>query len=449
VSNNNQVERLASEVALGARVDWLAEKTAALKPEASVIAALEAIHIATSAGGDQSGVTFPADVISGTPLGSWRHFTLLRLLGRGAFADVFLARDTRLDRNVALKLLRTPSRRMDAYFAEARMLARVRHPNVVPILGVDSDNGRIGLWMEYLDGVRLDAFILDRGRLTRQEFDEVASGLCDAVSAVHNAGVIHGDIKPSNIVIMRDGRPVLADFGAGVDRWRTSDDREDVIGTPLFAAPEILAGGRPSIESDVYSLGLVFHFMATGCLHGSRQARRHTARRRTVVQRCVEALLFRTGNAPAMILRRATSNSREHRYSSVRALANDLEVWRWREKVAVVGMAVVALAFAVVLGWPTTRSTTSPLLTHLDASARAVAAPLYQSDFDSVGRVLQIAIVHPLISTACVYRRSRLIAGAGEPRCPPLVEVAGGGWVKQRVVPSFTGDLIALRIRRR
>src|SRR5687767_4248401 len=196
--------------------------------------------------------------------GHWGHLRLIESIGRGAFGEVFRAWDTRLDREVALKLLPAEGRPLpsaSSIIEEGRLLARVRHPNVVTIYGAERIDGRIGLWMELVNGRTLEEAMRGGARFTVIEVTRIGVELCGAVEAVHAAGLLHRDIKTQNVMVTEDGRPVLMDFGTGRER-DTSD--ASVSGTPLYLAPEVLAGGAATAQSDVYSVGVLLYHLLTG-----------------------------------------------------------------------------------------------------------------------------------------------------------------------------------------
>ena len=141
------------------------------------------------------------------------------------------------------------------------MLARVRHPNVVTIYGVDRHDGVVGLWMELVDGLTLARVVATRGALDAREAALVGIDLCRAVAAVHKAGLVHRDIKAHNVMREGSGRIVLMDFGAGELRTERSGTGS-AAGTPLYLAPELFDGAPATIGSDVYSMGvLLFHLV--------------------------------------------------------------------------------------------------------------------------------------------------------------------------------------------
>ena len=148
----------------------------------------------------------------------WGHLRLLEQIGRGTFGEVYRAWDTRLDREVALKLLPAgPSSRdraASAIINEGRLLARVRHPNVVTIYGAEQIADQIGLWMEFVRGHTLEQILDQRKVVSTAEAVGIGLELCRAMAAVHGAGLLHRDIKTHNVMRAEDGRIVLMDFGS-------------------------------------------------------------------------------------------------------------------------------------------------------------------------------------------------------------------------------------------
>jgi len=144
---------------------------------------------------------------------------------------------------------------------EGRLLARVRHPNVVTVHGAELMDGRVGLITEFVDGRTLAELVRAEGPLPLGEAIRIGVDLCRALSAVHDAGLLHRDIKPQNVMRQRDGRIVLMDFGAG-HHGDASD--QALAGTPLFLAPEVLAGTPATVRTDVYSVGVLLYHLMTG-----------------------------------------------------------------------------------------------------------------------------------------------------------------------------------------
>src|SRR5262249_7479858 len=155
-------------------------------------------------------------------LGMWGPFTLLERVGEGAFGEVFRARDA-LQRDVALKLLRAGRRAGDRtgttissrILHEGRIMARVRHTNVVSVYAAEEHQGRVGLSMEFVRGRTLEALLHTHGRFSAREAALTGRELCRALAATHAAGLIHRDVKARNVMREEGGRVVLMDFGAG------------------------------------------------------------------------------------------------------------------------------------------------------------------------------------------------------------------------------------------
>jgi len=218
---------------------------------------------------------------------------ILECLGRGGMGVVYKARQPQLDRVVALKLLApervTEARFADRFLREARALARLNHPNIVTIHDFGQTGGYFYLVMEYVDGVNLRE-LLRGGRLPPAEALAIVPAICDALQYAHDRGIVHRDIKPENILIDKEGKVKIADFGiakivaavcdrrdpAGEEmrRSQTAATAEltqagKIMGTPKYMAPEQAERpGEVDHRADIYSLGVVFYEMLTGELPG-------------------------------------------------------------------------------------------------------------------------------------------------------------------------------------
>ena len=222
--------------------------------ELRVVAALAAVHRESPAKAADATSEAKHDAPA-----RWGPLLLRTKIGQGHFGTVYLAWDDALERQVALKLLRETARSAEI-IQEGRMLARVRHPNVVTVHGVDRHDGVVGLWMEFVDGLTLARAVATRGAFDSREAALVGVDLCRAVAAVHKAGLVHRDIKAHNVMRDGSGRIVLMDFGAG--EIRTERSGAGAAGTPLYLAPELFDGQPATIASDIYSVGvLLFHLV--------------------------------------------------------------------------------------------------------------------------------------------------------------------------------------------
>jgi eukaryotic-like serine/threonine-protein kinase len=233
------------------------------------------------------------------------------------------------------------------------LLAQVRHPNVVTIHGAERIGGQVGLWMELVEGRTLEQ-ILEQGRnFTVTEAVEIGIQLGGAIAAVHDAGLLHRDIKSHNVMLADDGRLVLMDFGTG--RELGDNFAAGLAGTPLYLAPELLSGQAPTVCSDIYSLGVLLYHLLTGSYpvraHSLRELHlAHERRERTDVRSA------RPDVAPnfARIIERAIDPEPERRYQSVDELLTDLAALNPRSRAVrllYVSGAAAAILLLVAIGW--------------------------------------------------------------------------------------------------
>ncbi len=200
---------------------------------------------------------------------TWGHLTELKKIARGVFGDIYRAWDTHLEREVALKLYGQGGHHIDDWFQfglrEARMLARIRHQSVVTVYGVDHLEGRLGIWMEYIRGRTLEALLRELGPLAAREAALIGFDVCSAVAAAHELGFLHCDITSKNVMREDGGRIVLMDFGLSRDLNRPPVNPVlRICGTPLYMAPELLRGESSSVQSDIYSIGILLYRLVTG-----------------------------------------------------------------------------------------------------------------------------------------------------------------------------------------
>ncbi len=181
------------------------------------------------------------------------RFEIRRELGRGAQSVVYLAWDPQLEREVAIKTLhfaRTDARRNDALFAEARVVSRLAHPNLVPIFDVGEEDGDPYLVFEFIDGPNLAELIAREGHIAPARAADLMRQVLDALAMAHVNGIIHRDLKPSNILIDPQGRPRVMDFGiaARLDEIDSASPQAGYFGTLGYLAPEYVDGGRDERE---------------------------------------------------------------------------------------------------------------------------------------------------------------------------------------------------------
>src|ERR1041385_1623988 len=171
---------------------------------------------------------------------TWGPFHLLQRLDAGGFGEVYRAWDLTLEREVALKLLLPRDLNQEEQYttivAEARAMARVRHPNTIAVYGADRHDERVGLWSDFVRGQTLARWVESDGPRSEKETIEIGITLCEALSAVHHAGLLHRDIKPGNAMRAEDGRILLMDFGLSHELYQEGR----LGGTIGYMAPELL-----------------------------------------------------------------------------------------------------------------------------------------------------------------------------------------------------------------
>ena len=206
------------------------------------------------------------------------HYRINAAIGAGGMGEVYRATDTNLGRDVALKVLppevaRDPER-LARFQREARAVAALNHPNVVTLYSVEECDGMHFLTMELIEGQSLDRLIPANG-LPVERIVEIAGALAEAMAAAHEKGILHRDLKPANVMVTNEGRVKVLDFGLAKDVGaETSDDATltstgrtqagVVMGTPAYMSPEQVSGRVLDHRTDIFSLGVVLHEMATG-----------------------------------------------------------------------------------------------------------------------------------------------------------------------------------------
>ena len=204
-------------------------------------------------------------------------------IGEGGMGEVYRARDTKLDREVALKVLPETlagdRQRLDRLRREARVIAALNHPNIVTLFSIEETDETVVLVMELVDGHRLDHLLPATG-FPLSELLPIVRALTDAIDAAHRAGIVHRDLKPANVMVTGDGRVKVLDFGLAKpvaspevppdDRKTVADaspltEPATVLGTAAYMAPEQLRGEVVDGRADIFSLGVMLYELSTGC----------------------------------------------------------------------------------------------------------------------------------------------------------------------------------------
>lgn len=340
MADDKALESLADAVLDGDAIDWAAAESAAgasrpLVRGLQVVASVARLH---------------RDVLPETVTGNvdrWGHLRLLERVGRGAWGEVFRAWDTRLDREVALKLL--PAEPVSgaaetavgassltlgdaqSIIREGQLLAKVRHPNVVTIHGAAQIDDCVGLWMEFIHGRTLETLLQHGAPFKPDEVMQIGVEVCRAVSAVHAAGLLHRDIKAHNVMRANDGRVVLMDFGTG--RELADGVPGELAGTPLYLAPELLRQQPATVQSDVYSLGVLLYRLASGAypVRGDSIAALLAAHERAD-RVPLRVAAPRINTRLARIIERAIDPAPKRRYATAEALGASLRSLQTQER---------------------------------------------------------------------------------------------------------------------
>ena len=195
------------------------------------------------------------------------RYEILGKIGTGGMADVYKAKDHKLNRYVAVKVLK-PEFREDTTFirkfrSEAQAAAGLTHPNIVNVFDVGDDEGVYYIVMELIEGITLKEYIAKKGKLSIKEATSIAIQVSMGLEAAHNHGIVHRDVKPQNIIISTDGKVKVTDFG--IARAASSNTiSSNVMGSVHYSSPEQVRGGYSDEKSDIYSLGITLYEMVTG-----------------------------------------------------------------------------------------------------------------------------------------------------------------------------------------
>jgi serine/threonine protein kinase/sugar lactone lactonase YvrE len=269
------------------------------------------------------------------------HYKILQKLGSGGMGDVYLAEDSDLGRQIALKVLPSDlaesEERRSRFKREAKAVAALNHPHIVTVHSVEEAEGVHFITMELVRGKTLSELIPRKG-LSLAKFFEIAIPLTDAVTAAHEKGVLHRDLKPDNLMLSDEGRLKILDFGlaklkpeagvSGITELPTNARTEEgrIVGTVAYMSPEQAEGKTLDSRSDIFSLGIVLYEMATGerPFRGETTAfvlssiLKDTPKSVTEINPALPSLLGR-------ILRRCLVKDPEHRYQTAKDLRNELQ----------------------------------------------------------------------------------------------------------------------------
>ena len=258
-----------------------------------------------------------------------KRYEVLSKVGAGGMADVYKGKDMMLNRYVAIKVLKKEYRE-DANFvrkfrSEAQAAAGLLNPNIVNVYDVGEDRGLYYMVMELVEGITLKEYIERKGRLSHKETISIAIQMCNGIGAAHAAHIIHRDIKPQNILITRDGKVKVTDFG--IAKATTSNTiSSNAMGSVHYTSPEQARGGFSDEKSDIYSIGITLFEMVTGQVPFDGDstvsvAIKHLQEEITPPSELVPDIPY----SLEQIILKCTQKNGERRYSSTTALIQDLK----------------------------------------------------------------------------------------------------------------------------
>lgn len=259
------------------------------------------------------------------------RYEILKVLGEGGMANVYLAEDTILERKVAVKILRgdlaNDEKFVRRFQREALAASSLNHPNIVEMYDVGEDNGNFYIVMEYIDGRNLKQLIKRRGTLTLSEVVDVMLQLTDGLAHAHDSYIIHRDIKPQNILILDNGLVKITDFGIAMALNNSQlTQTNSVMGSVHYLPPEQASGKGSTIKSDIYSLGILMYELLTGKLpfrgdNAVEIALKH-------MKDPLPSLRRELDNMPQSIenvIIKATAKNPKNRYTNAREMYDDLK----------------------------------------------------------------------------------------------------------------------------
>lgn len=259
------------------------------------------------------------------------RYQIIKSIGEGGMANVYLAYDTILDRNVAVKVLRgdlsNDEKFVRRFQREALAASSLSHPNIVEVYDVGEDNGEYYIVMEYIEGKHLKELLKKRGKLTLSETVDIMLQITDGMSVAHDSYIIHRDIKPQNIMILENGLVKITDFGIAMAMNATQlTQTNSVMGSVHYLPPEQASGQGSTLQSDIYSMGIVMYELLTGELpfKGDNAVEIALKHLKEPIPDIKEHLP-NIPNSIVNIIKRATAKNPKNRYHDAREMHEDLK----------------------------------------------------------------------------------------------------------------------------
>ncbi len=198
------------------------------------------------------------------PAQSIGRFEIIRELGKGGQGTVYLAKDTQLGREVAIKTLRNMARQSEQLGHEARIVSKLQHPNIIPLYDAGEDQGIPYLVYAYVDGQTLEQQLKQNSPISLVQAAEISCGILEGLGYAHELNISHFDIKPANIMMAANGTAMVMDFGLAKLANRQEAGNGQLSGTPRYMAPELIAGEPADFTADIYAIGVMLYEMVTG-----------------------------------------------------------------------------------------------------------------------------------------------------------------------------------------
>ncbi len=258
------------------------------------------------------------------------RYQIIKAIGEGGMANVYLAYDTILDRNVAVKVLRGDlagdEKFVRRFQREALSASSLTHPNIVEVYDVGEDNGQYYIVMEYVEGKHLKNLIKKRGKLTTSEVIDIMLQITDGMSVAHDSYIIHRDIKPQNIMILENGLVKIMDFGIAMAMNSTQlTQTNSVMGSVHYLPPEQANGKGSTLQSDIYSMGIVMYELLTGSLpYKGDNAVEIALKHLKEPLPSIREILPNIPQSIENIIIKATAKNPKNRYADAREMHNDL-----------------------------------------------------------------------------------------------------------------------------
>ena len=380
-----------------------------------------------------------------------QRYRLLERIDEGGAGQVWLARDERLGREVAVKILGVDADEAfrERFADEARRAASVAHPNVVTVFDEGRDGEDSFMVMEYVRGKTLRDIVADRGPLRAHEAARLVAQVAAALDAAHEAGVIHCDVKPANIIVDQTGTAKLTDFG--IARAARGPREHELIGTARYIAPERVAGEPPTERSDIYSLGLVaYELLAGRPAYAEMETEDLLRQRLDGPPPSLRNARVGVSDAVDRVVRRALARDPDERYPSAGAFARDLvgaaergdatgviapppprklrrgRGWHVDSTLALLAVIVVLVATLVVFAEFQGRSVVTPTASPTGSGAVLSGAPnvVGKNVRDAANTLIAAGFKSPVSwqidpsakGTACTVARQQPAAGASYQR---------------------------------